>query len=141
MSVSLSRLSIFGLLLHLVFFYSIFDIYFSSPLVQNLEPMPSEGILRFELVHFMFMFHAFEIIRYIIVDVISRLASSSSFGPSPRPFRGRRSSRGQVFRVEQARGIASAVSPRRHPARRRLGNLAHARAHRIPTRTRRPHCR
>jgi len=43
MSVSLARLSVFGLVLHLVFFYSIFDIYFSSPLVQNLEPLPSEA--------------------------------------------------------------------------------------------------
>jgi len=37
------RLSVLGLFLHLVFFYSIFDIYFSSPLVQNLQPLPSEA--------------------------------------------------------------------------------------------------
>ena len=46
MTISLTRLSVFGLLLHLIFFYSIFDIYFSSPLVRDLEPMPSEGMVE-----------------------------------------------------------------------------------------------
>jgi len=35
------KLIVVGFLVHLVFFYSIFDIYFTSPLVHGMEPQNS----------------------------------------------------------------------------------------------------
>ena len=35
------RLVLFGFLVHLIFFYSIFDIYFTSPIVRGMTPQYS----------------------------------------------------------------------------------------------------